>query len=391
MRSEYDVIVVGAGPAGSTAAAEAARHGLDVLLIEKRQEIGEPVRCAEGIFKDGLEDFISYDPKWVCAEISRARIYAPDGSVLCFSQQGDGVAGYVLERKLFDRALAKQAAEAGSEVYVKTQATGLIIEGGVVKGIKGIRDGKGFYARSKVVIGADGVESKVGRWAGLIGPIRLVDIESCAEFMISDVDVDAGCLELYFGNEVSPGGYAWVFPKGNKEANVGLGILGSRFNGVRPIQYLKKFVDKRFPGCDVVQAIAGAVPVCDVRHRISTGGLMLAGDGARLVDPLLGAGIMNAMISGRMAGNVAAQAIKSGDVSSQALQKYDVQIRQGIGKAIRRNYKIKQFVVKATDSQMNKLLRSLQKTDIESVPVSKIYRTVTTSGLPAIKIIKAFL
>ncbi len=391
MKGEYDVIVVGGGPAGSTAATAAARRGLDVLLIEKRQEIGEPVRCAEGIFKDGLEDFIAYDPRWVCAEVTSAKIHAPDGNVLCFSQKGDGIAGYVLERKLFDRALVKQAAVAGAEVCVKTQATGLIIENGAVKGIKGISNGKEFKALSKVVIGADGVESKVGRWAGIMGPIRPVDIESCVEFMVSGVDADPGCLEFHFGNEVAPGGYAWVFPKGSRDANVGLGMLGSRYSGVRPIEYLKRFIAGRFPGCSVVQAIAGAVPVCDVNNRVSTGGLMLAGDGARLVDPLLGAGIMNALVSGRMAGDIAAEAIKGGDVSARALQRYDMMIMQGIGKAIRRNYRVKKFVVKATDRQMSTILRSLQKTGIEDIPISRIYKTITASGLPATKIIKAFL
>jgi digeranylgeranylglycerophospholipid reductase len=121
------------------------------------------------------------------------------------------------------------------------------------------------------------------------------------------------------------------------------------------------------------------------------GGLMLVGDGARLVDPLLGAGIMNAMASGRMAGEIAAQAIKSGDVSARALKKYDIMIMKGIGRAIRRNYRVKQFVVKATDRQMSALLGSLQKTRIEDIPIDRIYKAITASGLPASKIIKAFL
>jgi len=359
-----------------------------VLLVEKRQEIGEPVRCAEGLFKDGLEDFIDYDPKWVCAHIKSARIHAPDGNVLSLSEP-DNVAGYVLDRKIFDRALARLAANAGSEIQVKTQATGLIKHEGVIKGVKGLCRGREFEARSMVVIGADGVESRVGRWAGLLEPLKPRDIESCVEFTVSGVDIDPVCLEFYFGNDIAPGGYLWIFPKGEREANIGLGALGARLNGAHPIDYLKRFVDTRFPGCKVIQTIVGAVPVSDMVEHISTGGLMLAGDGARLVDPLLGAGIMNAMLSGRMAGKVAAEAIKKGDVSAQALRKYDEDVRKNMGKAIHRNYKVKEFVVKASDRQMNALLYTLRKMNVESIPVSSVYKTAITSGLPVMKMMRA--
>jgi digeranylgeranylglycerophospholipid reductase len=371
------------------AASHAARAGLDVLLMEKRQEIGVPVRCAEGLFKDGLDDFIDYDPRWVCADIRRARIHSPDGGVLCLSEKANGVAGYVLDRKIFDRALVRQAANEGSEIQVKTQATGLIKRDGIIEGVKGLCRGREFEARSRVVIGADGVESKVGRWAGLVGPLKPKDIECCAEFMAGGVDIDPECLEFYFGNDLAPGGYLWVFPKGEREANIGLGMLGMRYSGTHPIEYLRRFVDAKFPGCKVMQTTVGAVPVSDVVEHISTGGLMLAGDGARLVDPLLGAGIMNAMRSGRMAGNIAAEAIKKGDVSAQALRKYDVGIRKSMGKAIHRNYRVKEFIVSATDRQVNTLMYSLRKMNVENIPVSTIYRTATTSGLPVMKMMRA--
>ncbi len=380
MKSDYDVIVIGAGPAGSVAATTVAKNGLDVLLLEKRQEIGEPVRCAEGWIHDRIGDFIEYDRKWVCAEIRRARIYAPNGRTLNFSQEDPEIAGYVLDRKIFDRSLAKQAANAGSEVQVKTRATGLILENGMVRGIKGLCRGKEFEARSDIVIGADGVESKVGRWAGLMGPLRLKDIESCAEFTITGIDVEPDCLEFYFGNDISPGGYAWIFPKGEGEANVGLGILGKRFKGIHPIQYLKKFVENRYPDCSILQTIVGAVPVCDRCRRISTSGLMLVGDGARLADPLLGAGIMNAMLSGRIAGNWAAEAIKNADFSSGALKKYDDEIRLRIGNAIHRNYRLKELWMNATDRQLNALLFSMHKMHLENIPISSIYTIATSSG-----------
>src|SRR5208337_337925 len=114
MKSEYDVIVVGAGPAGSIAARTAAEHGLDVLLIEKRQEIGDPVRCAEGTGKEGLAQFMDLDPRWICAEVTGARIYAPNGMCIELSEKLAGKeVGFVLERKIFDRSVAKTAAKAG--------------------------------------------------------------------------------------------------------------------------------------------------------------------------------------------------------------------------------------------------------------------------------------
>jgi digeranylgeranylglycerophospholipid reductase len=380
MKSDYDVIVIGAGPAGSVAAMTAAGHGLDVLLIEKRQEIGEPVRCAEGIQKFGLSDFIEPDSKWICAEIKKGRVYAPDGTVLSFIQTSD-TAGYILDRKIFDRALAKKAANAGAQIAVKTQATSLIKEYGVITGIDGIHRGNKFQARSKVVIGADGVESKVGRWAGLMGPLKLKDMESCAEFTVSDIDIDPECCELYFGNSISPGGYVWVFPKGERTANVGLGILGTRLDGTPPVEYLKRYMDSRFPEGKIIQTMVGAVPLCDRKGPISTGGLMLAGDGARLVDPLFGAGIMNAMLSGRMAGNNAAYAIQNADVTARALKRYDDEIRERIGKAIHRNYLVKEIMVKTSDRRMNTIIHGLKQVNIENARIDQLFNSIMTSGI----------
>ncbi|MGB9212783.1 MAG: NAD(P)/FAD-dependent oxidoreductase, partial [Halobacteriota archaeon] len=114
MKSEYDIIVVGAGPAGAFAAATAAPE-CDVLLMEKRQEIGDPVRCAEGISKVGLSKFLRPQKRWIANKVASARIFAPDGTRLDVSEELAGPeVGYVLERKIFDRDLAKRAARAGA-------------------------------------------------------------------------------------------------------------------------------------------------------------------------------------------------------------------------------------------------------------------------------------
>ncbi len=134
MKDSYDVIVAGAGPAGSVAAKTAAERGLSVLLVEKKQEIGEPVRCAEGITAEGLRQFLEPDPKWICGCIRRAKFLAP-GASLTFSDDCD--AAYVLDRKVFDRELARQAAAAGADVITKTPVTGLIVENGLVAAFAG--------------------------------------------------------------------------------------------------------------------------------------------------------------------------------------------------------------------------------------------------------------
>jgi digeranylgeranylglycerophospholipid reductase len=377
MKSEYDVIVVGGGPAGSLAARTAAKAGLDVLLIEKRQEIGDPVRCAEGVGKVGLAEFMDPDPKWICADIKMARIFSPDGTMIELTEKMAGnEVGYVLERKIFDREVAKTAAKAGAEVQVKTQATGLIIDDGNVVGIKGKQRGNDFEARAKVVVAADGVESKVGRWAGINTTLKLKDVETCAQFLMTDIDILPTSCDFYLGSKYAPGGYVWVFPKGNREANVGMGMLGSHYKSKHPIQYIRDFVDWKFPEGKIIETVVGAVPVSGMLPKLSTSGLVLVGDAGHVSDPITGGGIINAMASGKIAGNVIAESIKGGDVSAKALTKYDRLVREELGKSLDKNYKIKEVVTRVNDNTMNLVAHSLRGVELENVTIPKLVKEI---------------
>jgi digeranylgeranylglycerophospholipid reductase len=377
MKGEYDVIVVGAGPAGSITARTAAENGLDVLLIEKRQEIGDPVRCAEGTGKLGLMEFIEPDQRWICAEVTGARIFAPDGTCVELSEKLAGKeVGYVLERKIFDRAVAKTAAKAGAEVQVKTQATSLIKENGFVCGVRGKHRGDDFEARARVVVGADGIESKVGKWAGIRTTLKPRDIETCAQFLVTDVDIKADSCDFYLGNDRAPGGYVWIFPKGKREANVGLGMLGSRFTGKHPIDYLHEFMAWRFPEGKIIETVVGAVPASGMLKQLSTDGLVLVGDAGRVSDPITGGGIYNGMVSGRIAGSVIADAIRSKDVSAKKLQRYDYEVRNALGKMLDRNYKAKEIVVRSNDDLMNSVAKSLQNVNFEDMSVPRLLKEI---------------
>lgn len=384
MKSSYDVLVIGAGPAGSIAARTAAEKGLDVLLIEKRQEIGDPVRCAEGASKEYLRKHVGIDKRWVCADLKGSRIYSPDGTEVEMSEEVAGAeVGFVIERKVFDRALAEQAAKAGAEVRVKTRATGLIIENDFVKGARLMHLGKEYDVRAKIVIGADGVESKVGRWAGIDTSLKPIDIETCAQYLVTDAGIDQQYCEFYIGNEIAPGGYVWVFPKGEGKANVGIGVLGNKTGKFkpRPIDYLNTFMEKRFPDAKIIEMVFGGVPVSGCIEKTSANGLMLVGDAARQSDPITGGGILNAMEAGQMAGEAAYEAISAGDVSLKKLEElYEKRWRPTLGHAINMSLIVKNCFIDLTDEDLNSLAHSLKDVKFERMDLFDLLQALFKSN-----------
>jgi digeranylgeranylglycerophospholipid reductase len=369
VKSEYDVVVIGAGPAGSITAKTVAEKGLSVLLIEKRQEIGDPVRCAEGVSKVWLRKHIEPDHRWICADVKGSRIYSPDGTMIEMAEEiAGGEVGYVLERKIFDRALAYEASKAGAEVMVKTRATGLIIENGFVKGVNVSHLGHSYDIKAKIVVGADGVESKVGRWAGIDTAIKPIDIETCAQYLMSGTGIDQDYCYFYLGNEIAPAGYVWIFPKGNGMANVGIGILGNKSgNGKHAIDYLNDFVNKNYPDAKILELDVGGVPVSGSIEKTIANGLMLVGDAARQSDPITGGGIVNAMEAGKIAGEVAYNAISKGDYSTDALNEYEEKWRETVGREIDNSLIVKDTFTKFSDKELNSLGHSLKGVNFSSM------------------------
>ena len=372
MKSRYDVIVVGAGPGGSITAKNCAEAGLEVLLIEKRQEIGDPVRCAEGLGKEGLIRHIQPDKRWIAAEVKGSKILAPDGTEIKMSEEASsGKAGYNLDRKVFDRALAQKAAMAGSEVMVKTRATGLLRKNGHISGINAMYMGENHEINADIVIGADGVESKIGRWGGIDTCLKPADINTCTQFLVSNID--AGEYNKFFmGEKYAPGGYLWLFPKGEHMANVGLGIIGSKCGNVRPISLLHKFMDSYMPQGKIIEIVVGGVPVCGPIERTVADNLILVGDAARQSDPLTGGGIINAMDAGKIAGEVCIRAKEEEDYSVKTLREYEDRWRATIGKELSKSLMVKNLLIKITDEQLNQLAHSLSGIDTSKMALPKV-------------------
>ena len=379
MKNKYDVLVIGGGPAGAIAAKTAVEKGLSACIVEKRQAIGAPVRCAEGIGKEALIEFIEPDPRWISAEMTGATIVAPDGFVMKLSSEMAGSkVGYVLDRKFFDRELVWKAAEAGADVTVKSRACAPILEDGVVRGAKVNAGGRITSVRAHVVIAADGVESKFSKWCGIDTTVPVREIMSSVQYVMTDIDIDPSSTVFYLGNEVAPEGYLWVFPKGKRSANVGIGISGRKSgDGHRAKDYLDRFVKKTFPHGKMIEFIPGGVSVCRPLACTVADGLIIAGDAARVVDPLTGGGIYNAMFTGRLAAETAADCIGRGDVSKKALMAYDKAWRASkMGKAIERNYHIKEYLIRQPDTKLNEIIHSVSNINLREFSTLSLIKEI---------------
>ncbi len=390
MRDYYDCIVVGGGPGGAWAAKHAAENGANVLLLEKDREVGVPVRCAEAVSAAGLKTVVDPDPRWISAVIEGAVLIAPNGREVVV--ESETTRGYVLDRKIFDYDLVHLAARRGVEVRTKAYVYDLIKTNGAVEGVRVQHLSQHYDIRAKVVIGADGVESRVGRWAGLRTNIKLKDLESCLQMTLANVNVDPRYIYLYFGETIAPGGYLWVFPKNDQLANVGLGISGEYARHKSAKRYLQEFVDKHFPNAAVLYTVVGGVPCAKTLKKIVADGLMLVGDAAHQVNPMSGAGIVTAMIAGQLAGRVAAQAIKENDVSEKRLLEYPDAWYKAKGKNNERFYNIKKAVYTLTDDDLNATADVVLRLPPEKRTLVNIFKSALVKH-PAllIDVVKAFM
>jgi len=370
MREEYDIIVVGAGPAGSTAARYAAAGGTSVLMLEKDRDVGYPVRCGEAVSHEGVVQFIEPDPRWIAATVSKFRIVVPNGNSIV--PRLDGI-GYVLERRIFDYELAKLAAREGADVVTKAYVYDLVRTNGDVRGVRALINDRQVEVRAKIVIGADGVESRVGKWGGIDTTCHIRDMESSSQMTLAGVAVDEGILDFYFGKEIAPGGYVWVFPKGKDSANVGIGVSVERAKEKSAIRYLEEFVARRFPRASILTRIAGGVPCATTCDEIVKGNVMLVGDAAHQVNPVSGGGIISGMIGGMIAGQVAVEALQKDD--STHLKEYEKRWHKRLGWRHEVFYRIKEAIYQFSDETLNKLCTDACKLPEEKRTVGGIFRT----------------
>lgn len=327
--SSYDVAVVGAGPAGSAAALAVAQRGLSVLLLDRRSEVGRPVQCAEYVPRL-IQREVALPGGCVAQSVAVLRTYLPGGETRAMAAPG-----FVLHRALFDKHLAVKAARAGADVVLRATALERTRRGLVIRVGRQERE-----VGATVIVGADGAHSTAGRWIGRRNTAFIVAAQ--CELI---VDAPMPETEVYFAPEYV-GGYAWLFPKGDT-ANVGVGLALEATTSRNALTALERFLAQ----LEAVGKIKKAKAVAHTTGFVPVGGLVagwaenivLAGDAAGCAHPLTGAGILFAIISGRLAGATAAKAVRLGDLS--LLAEYERHCQEALGGAIDRGLRCRRRLI----------------------------------------------
>ncbi len=360
---KYDVVVVGAGIAGPIVARNVAKAGYSVLLIDKKPAIGSPKQCAEGISIKVFDKYdIPYDRRYINREIYGARIYSPSGYEL--ELRYNEVSGVILERKVFDKMLAYYAAKAGADVLARTEALDVIRKDGKVAGIKAKHEDEPVEIYADIIVAADGVESTVARKAGINTYAPPHEFDSSYEYEMLIEGFDPDLIHLWFGNEVAPRGYVWVFPKDEDRANVGIGIASDHPQTAK--YYLDKWLkENNIPMKKILEVNVGLVPVGGFVKELVKENVLVVGDAARQVNPMHGGGMAEAMEAGTIASKWIVKALEEENLS--LLQNYTAEWWEKDGKRLEGVLRVRRVTEKLTDEDLDLFIQILSGADAEKI------------------------
>jgi digeranylgeranylglycerophospholipid reductase len=362
---EAEVIVVGAGPAGSTVATELARRGHDVLVIEEHSRIGHPVQCA-GLVSDRVLE-LAGGRSFVRSAVRGATVLSPTLRPLSF--QAPAIRAHVIDRAALDIFLADRAADAGARFRLGTKFDRLTrpADGAVQVGLVD-EQGTRQSATCQLVIGADGVSSSVARAFRLRRPVEILPAFE-AEYGESPGNPEE--VEVYLGREVAPGLFGWWIPDGNGGARVGVAVEPSSTTARTFFDRLcAQFARRhgralRTPTSYIVSGIPiGSVP------RISGARVMLVGDAAAQVKPLSGGGIFTGMHAAHLAAAVAHEALESGDLSPGRLAEYDRRWQEALGVEFERALYLRRLFSRLNDADLERVVDALEGSEMTQAIVA---------------------
>jgi len=345
---DYDIVVVGAGPAGSRVAAGLAARGLRVAVCERQSHAGASP-CCTGLVGCDAVSLLNIPPEIIQHQARGARLFSPDGSSLRVWR--DEVQACVLDRPALDGLLAERAAAAGAEYFYDTTVTNIEIGRDEARVISVA----GAFSAGAVVlaVGAGALTARLG-----LGRPGDVVIGVQAELPAEGIEE----VEVYFGEAVAPGFFAWLVPVGVGRAKVGL------MTRRRPLHYLRKFIAGKAAAGRIDAAgmslSRGLVPLRPLKRTYGRR-LLVVGDAAGQVKPTSGGGIYYGIICADIAAAVLAEAASGDDFSAGFLARYQRRWRQRLGAELRRGYRLRRGYERLGDRSRARLFAIIREWGID--------------------------
>lgn len=381
-----DVIVVGGGPAGLTAARIIAKKGFTVIVLERERRLGVKP-CGEAASKRTIEEaVVSSTQDFIMQEINCAAIYAPNGQKISIEREAGE--GYIINKTLFLQSLAEKAAERGVHIRVNQPVVHVQRDDACVT----VETKEGAW-EARLILGADGFASTVARKLGFETPGTRKLIPCIQYNMVNCRLADTQTTEFYLGRKVAPLGYAWIFPKGDGKANVGLGVQGTP---ARP--YLDRFIKDHpsiFAHAEVVGVEAAPVTISGLLEKTIEDRVMLVGEAAGQVIPLTGGGIHSSMVGGTMAGETAAHALDEENLTRGRLMQYPENYNKHWGKRISDSLKALHVLERLSDEDLNELASIIEPQDVldlaNGMDITRVAGKFLRHPMFSLKIAKALL
>lgn len=349
MDKEWDVLVVGAGPAGSAAAQTAAEGGVKTLLIDRKKELGTPVQCGEVVGESLIRQLKIKVPPQAIASVQDHTRFLLDRRVAINSREPYWKS-VTLERKIFDKLLAAQAAEAGAKVFADTRLVSLETEDGNITEVELLHRGESVKVRPKVVIAADGVHSTVSKLMGVELFGEKVLAKGIEYEMVAHKKLPSA-MQIFLEPEVGLG-YGWIIPKGTHRANVGLGVIGmtgKRKDRLENWLSHNPIILEYFDLEQVLEVKTGDAPLPGFLGGPRRGNVLFAGDAAGQTLAFVGEGILPSYACGHGAGAVAASAVRTKEMDR--LDCYQRAVEDLMGEELAKGGVLKDNILQAWTDQ----------------------------------------
>lgn len=355
--SDVQILVVGGGPAGLKAAQASAAAGATTLVIEREPAIGEPVRTSGATALETMREFDI--PSSLYHPISRLRLCSPRDEAVFDSNEPFGV----IDVKATYKHLAKQAEAAGAVVATGVEATAPLVKNDRVVGCRLRIGDERKQVGCEVLIDASGYRAVLSKAAGLHGGFTRFGVGAEHEILSSTVRQDE--LLLVVGNRYAPSGYAWVFPWGADRVRVGVGLLHDDTRS-DPRKLLNTFVsdlhqfDVNLGDFEITESHFGLIPADGLAARMAGSGILAVGDAGGVATLVVGEGIRLSMVSGRLAGETAARAVRSGEHADAVLKGYERKFRAAYGLDLKIGQVVNRRMACWSDEKWDDRIRTLK-------------------------------